>query len=80
MGRLSLSAVLTPSFIFITGFLVSHVYLRRYAADSPVLRGRLLRRGLKLLALFVALNVVDTVIGSRTPAATCGAVAGQPSG
>jgi hypothetical protein len=60
---------LTPSFIFITGFLVSHVYLRRYPADSRILRGRLLRRGLKLLALFVALNAADTVTGGLEPSA-----------
>src|SRR5262249_38700960 len=44
---------LTPAFIFITGFLVSHVYLARYSPVDPRLHRRLARRGLKLLALFV---------------------------
>jgi peptidoglycan/LPS O-acetylase OafA/YrhL len=55
---------LTPSFIFITGFLISHVYLQRYPANSPALRSRLVLRGFKLLALFIALNVADTVVGT----------------
>lgn len=47
---------LTPSFIFISGFLVSHVYLRGYGAANPRVPRRLLERGLKILAVFVALN------------------------
>jgi peptidoglycan/LPS O-acetylase OafA/YrhL len=47
---------LTPSFIFITGYLVSQVYLpRRDAGDASVYR-RLLQRGLKVLFLFTVLN------------------------
>jgi peptidoglycan/LPS O-acetylase OafA/YrhL len=56
---------LTPSFIFIAGFLVSHVYLQRHDAESPVLRRRLIQRGAKLLVLFLALNAVDTLVGAR---------------
>jgi peptidoglycan/LPS O-acetylase OafA/YrhL len=57
---------LTPSFIFITGFLISYVYLSKYAYDAPHLRRRLWLRGLKLLALFVFLNVVaDRTLGMR---------------
>ena len=52
---------LTPSFIFITGFLISHVHFAKYGADSARLSGRLLIRGLKLLALFVALNFLIAV-------------------
>jgi len=48
---------LTPSFIFITGFLISSVYLSRYDADSWKIPKRLLRRGLKLLLLFIGLNL-----------------------
>lgn len=48
---------LTPSFIFITGFLISHVYLARYDHTDPRLMRRLLQRGLKLLAIFAALNL-----------------------
>ena len=56
---------LTPSFIFITGFLVSHAYLQKFAADDPQLRRRLVVRGLKLLALFVILNVgAEQLFGS----------------
>lgn len=48
---------LTPSFIFITGFMISHVYLSRYAAADPRLSKRLLSRGLKLIAIFLVLNL-----------------------
>ena len=47
---------LTPSFIFIAGLLVSHVYLAGYGAANPKVPRRLLERGLKILAVFVALN------------------------
>lgn len=47
---------LTPSFIFITGFMVSHVYLSKYSAADTRLPKRLLVRGLKLFAIFVVLN------------------------
>ena len=57
---------LTPSFILITGFLVSHVYLKRYARDSSRINRRLVQRGLKLLLLFIVLNlVVDLAMGGR---------------
>jgi peptidoglycan/LPS O-acetylase OafA/YrhL len=57
---------LTPSFIFITGFLISRVYLSKYGYDDPRLRRRLWRRGLKLLAVFLVLNVVaDRTLGMR---------------
>ncbi|MGD0136629.1 MAG: hypothetical protein ABSE57_31695 [Bryobacteraceae bacterium] len=53
---------LTPSFIFITGFMVSNVYLSKYAAADPRLSRRLFTRGLKLLAIFVVLNLARTVV------------------
>jgi peptidoglycan/LPS O-acetylase OafA/YrhL len=57
---------LTPAFIFITGFLVSHIYLQRYAPDDPRLHRRLASRGLKLLLLFIGLNLVaEFTIGGR---------------
>lgn len=57
---------LTPSFIFITGFLVSRVYLKRYSYDDPQLRRRLVWRGVKLLLLFTGLNlIVEQMIGGR---------------
>src|SRR5215472_5576139 len=45
---------LTPSFIFITGFIISHVYLSKYAASDTRLSKRLFTRGLKLIAVFLA--------------------------
>jgi len=48
---------LTPSFIFITGFMISNVYLSKYAAADPRLAKRLFTRGLKLIAIFAALNL-----------------------
>jgi peptidoglycan/LPS O-acetylase OafA/YrhL len=47
----------TPSFIFIAGFLISNVYLAKYQATDPQLRRRLLQRGVKLLLLFTILNL-----------------------
>jgi peptidoglycan/LPS O-acetylase OafA/YrhL len=49
---------LTPSFIFISGFLISHVHFGKYGTGSARLSGRLLTRGLKLLAVFVSLNLL----------------------
>src|SRR5262245_29135589 len=48
---------LPPSFIFIAGFLVSSVYLIKYEAADWRLSQRLFIRGLKLLLVFVLLNV-----------------------
>ncbi len=48
---------LTPSFIFVTGFMISHVYLSKYKAGDPRLSWRLFTRGLKLLAIFLVLNL-----------------------
>jgi peptidoglycan/LPS O-acetylase OafA/YrhL len=55
---------LTPSFIFITGFLISQAYLRKYHPKDPWLARRLLHRGLKLLGIFVFLNLA---IGMLVP-------------
>jgi peptidoglycan/LPS O-acetylase OafA/YrhL len=59
---------LTPSFILITGFLVSRVYLHRFPWDSAQLRHRLIIRGLKLLVLFVALNAAIGLLVRTDPA------------
>ena len=57
---------LTPSFIFVTGFLIGHVYLRRYSDTDRRLHARLLWRGLKLLLLFVVLNLIaEYTVGGR---------------
>lgn len=53
---------LTPSFIFITGFVISNIYLAKYTLESPKLPRRLLQRGAKILAVFVALNVAASVL------------------
>jgi peptidoglycan/LPS O-acetylase OafA/YrhL len=60
---------LTPSFIFITGFLIAHVYLAAYDRDRSRVWNRLVQRGVRLLVLFGALNLAAGV-----------ALQGQPSG
>jgi peptidoglycan/LPS O-acetylase OafA/YrhL len=52
-----LMAFLPPSFILITGLLLTNSYLLRYRPTDPQLHQRLLTRGAKLILLFVALNV-----------------------
>jgi hypothetical protein len=63
---------LTPSFIFITGFMISNVYLSKYAAADARLPKRLFTRGLKLMAIFLVLNLARTffvtVFGAGIPA------------
>ena len=49
---------LTPSFIFITGFLISHVHFTKYGVGSTQLSKRLFIRGLRLVLLFIALNLL----------------------
>jgi peptidoglycan/LPS O-acetylase OafA/YrhL len=53
---------LTPSFIFVTGFMISNVYLSKYDAADPRLSKRLFTRGLKLLTIFLVLNLARTYI------------------
>lgn len=53
---------LTPSFIFVSGFLISNVYLSRYSVVDPRLFKRLLTRGLKLMVVFVVLNVGRAIV------------------
>jgi peptidoglycan/LPS O-acetylase OafA/YrhL len=55
---------LTPSFIFITGFMISNVYLSKYAAADPRLSKRLFTRGLKLMAIFLVLNLARAFVVS----------------
>lgn len=49
---------LTPSFIFITGFMISQILLRRYETSGRSLPKRLFVRGLKLLTVFLILNAL----------------------
>jgi hypothetical protein len=53
---------LTPSFIFITGFLISHVHISKYGIGNPLLPKRLFLRGLKLLGVFVVLNLLISLL------------------
>jgi peptidoglycan/LPS O-acetylase OafA/YrhL len=54
---------LTPSFIFLAGFLISQVYSPRFLAGDARIPGRLVRRGLKLLLLVLFLNGTARVLG-----------------
>jgi peptidoglycan/LPS O-acetylase OafA/YrhL len=53
---------LTPSFIFITGFMISNIYLSKYGVTDPRLSKRLFSRGLKLIAIFLILNIARTFV------------------
>jgi peptidoglycan/LPS O-acetylase OafA/YrhL len=66
---------LTPSFIFIAGFMISSVYLSKYDPADRRLSMRLFTRGLKLLAIFLALNVARIFI---VPALSTGVLAADP--
>lgn len=57
---------LPPSFIFIAGFLITHLYLPKFRAGDHRVPYRLLVRGLKTLALFVTLNVAVHAIVDTT--------------
>jgi peptidoglycan/LPS O-acetylase OafA/YrhL len=53
---------LPPSFICITGFLISRVYLSKYRIADAKLPRRLAIRGLKILGIFVVLNVMIRLV------------------
>jgi hypothetical protein len=53
---------LTPSFIFVTGFLISNVYLSKYGLFNEQLPKRLVQRGLKILGVFAILNVTRNLL------------------
>lgn len=53
---------ITPSFIFVTGFVITSVYLGRYRVGEWRLHERLLTRGLKLLVLFTVLNLLANAV------------------
>src|SRR5882724_4767314 len=65
---------LTSSFIFVTGFMISNVYLSKYDATDARLPKRLFTRGLKLLAIFLVLNLARTYL---VPAMGTGVVLGN---
>ena len=57
---------LPPSFIFITGVLVTNVYLARYDIGDARMHRRLFVRGAKLLLIFIGLNLlVHTLFSSN---------------
>src|SRR5262249_9745420 len=56
---------ITPSFVLITGFVLSSIYLKKYRPTDVRLHYRLVSRGLKLLMLFTALNLVGVVLFNR---------------
>ncbi len=53
---------LPPSFILITGFLLTNVYTGKYQAGNWALYRRLLIRGVKLVLIFTVLNVVGNAV------------------
>lgn len=56
---------LPPSFIFIAGFLITHLYLPKISAGDDQVPKRLLSRGLKTFALFLSLNIaIQWLVGS----------------
>lgn len=56
---------ITPSFIFIAGFLITHVYLAKYDLRDARLQKRLLERGVKLVVLFTVLNLAAGLVVTR---------------
>lgn len=56
---------ITPSFIFLTGFLIGSVYLTKYSLAESKVYVRLVERGLKLLALFTVLNLGANLVMPR---------------
>src|SRR3954471_6435217 len=54
---------LTPSFIFITGFLVARVYLPKHDRGDATVPRRVAWRGVKLILLAMSLNVPLQVLG-----------------
>ncbi|MDC0312982.1 acyltransferase [Verrucomicrobiales bacterium] len=59
-------AFLPPSFIFITGFLIARVYFRRDPSGDVATSVRMVIRGLKLFAIFTALNLGVILLGTRS--------------
>lgn len=57
---------LTPSFIFITGFLISSIYLPRYRSGDSRPPKRIAARGFKLLSLFFGMNFVVSLLLSQS--------------
>jgi len=56
---------ITPSFIFITGFLAGNIYLSNRQPGESKFHARLAQRGVKLLVLFTLLNLAAITAFSR---------------
>src|SRR5262249_6491401 len=56
---------LPPSFILISGFLISRLYFNPEAARDASVYNRLLFKGLRLLLVFTILNVLTQLVGRR---------------
>jgi hypothetical protein len=66
---------LPPSFIFITGFLISNIYLVKYNITDTTLTTRLLYRGVKILGLFTVLNLTVNALFMHFPTTLGSAIA-----
>jgi hypothetical protein len=53
---------LTPSFIFISGFIITNIYVSKYGMIDPHLPKRLIQRGLKILGVFILLNATRSLL------------------
>ncbi len=62
----------TPSFILITGFLISNVYLSKYDLSDTRLGKRLAQRGAKVMGIFIVLNLIIDLLLHRADMATVG--------
>lgn len=65
-GRHFYLAFVPPSFIIVTGFIVSQVYTRKYGNGLIRLGARLWGRSLKILLIFTALNIVIRIAFSQS--------------
>ncbi len=52
----------TGAFVFITGFLITNIYFKKYNIHESKIYIRLFSRGLKLLLLFVILNAATSLL------------------
>ena len=57
----------TGSFIFISGYIISYFYERRFFSNKSLISRRIIFRGLKLLAIFTMLNVLILLTGFSNP-------------
>lgn len=63
-SRYNYLAFLPPSFIMISGFIITHIYLPKYGSDTKKLNTRLVVRSLKLFLIFIFLNLLARMIFS----------------